>query len=234
MTGRSAIRTAAVAAACMGALWGGVAVMAPSIAEAGTISGFATIAPTGQSARLGAYDVTVPEGFTGQETTDNAAPSSEDPDLTHLWTFFPTQDTAVSLFMLTLATAPWTSDTATAAPQTPSGLQECLAALPNLGLAEGDPTLTYLGLLPYDGPTGPFDLAFFMNEGADGSQVLACTILPPTDNVEVATLCVAIVPTPFFGPALPAIDQLFSSISPAQSPVDQAAETLRLYQEQRG
>ena len=90
---------------------------------------------------------------------------------------------------------------------------------------------TYLGFLPHQNNEATFNLVF-LGDCYEG-RIVAVATLPPHEGTPFVTLVTAIIPSQDFEGLLPAVDQLFASVAPAQSETDRAAEALASYKEQR-
>lgn len=235
MTSHLAARATVAAVLLAGTLWGGTAALAPQAAQASIVGSPTLTALAGQPINLGAYEATVPLGFSAYESTPTiqlvpSETSDSVQDLARSWTVISADTTPPLAF--TLAAAPYAGEAALATPQTVEDLEVCMEALP--GFAHVGGTASYLGSLSFDSADIPFELAFFSSNAMDGNQIIACAALPPANGVESPTLCVATMPAQLFEFTLPAVDQLFSTMALAQPDADRAADILKAYQGQRG
>lgn len=237
VTRRRVLASTAAAAFAVGL--GGIAgVLAPRSAEA-AITVQESALP-GAPLNLGAYQVRVPAGFiasgdAGVLTTD------VDPELAatlpRTWQLTRI-DTTLPLF-ITLVATPYVAgelDTeaiedlnATEDPEAAMGpLLGCLEAT-TAALPSSDPT--YLGFLPYQDRDPAFNLLFF--SGLQPRQVTAAALLPGADEAAGPTVLTAIFQSQKLELLLPAIDQLFGSLEPAQPETERLIEALEAYRESR-
>lgn len=235
MANHLAARTAAATILLAGTLWGGVAILAPHTAQASIVGRPTLTAYAGQPINLGAYEATVPMGFSAYESTSTIqlVPGEATDlvqDLARSWTVISADTTPPLAF--TLAAAPCSGESTLATPQTVADLEACLEVLPGLTHLNGE--VAYVGSLSFDSKDMPFELAFFSSNAVDGNEIVACAALPPTNDVMLPTLCVATIPTQLFEFTLPAVDQLFSTMVLAQPDANHIEAILEAYREQRG
>lgn len=235
MANHVATRTAAATVLLAGMLWGGAIALAPHAAQASIVGRPTLTAFAGQPINLGAYEVTVPVGFSAYESTSTIqlVPGEATDlvqDFARSWTIISADTTPPLAF--TLAAAPYADEPTLTTPQTVAGLEACLEALPGLTHLNGE--VAYVGSLSFDSQDMPFELAFFSSNAVDGNEIVACAVLPPTDDVETSTLCVATIPAQLFEFTLPSVDQLFSTMAVAQPDANYIEDILKAYQEQRG
>lgn len=106
-------------------------------------------------------------------------------------------------------------------------LLDCLAT--DAPLADDDPI--YLDFLPYQDRDPAFNLLFF--SGLQPGQVTAAAFLPGTGEAACPTVLTAIFQSQKLELLLPAVDQLFVSLEPAQPETERLIEVLEAYRESR-
>lgn len=106
-------------------------------------------------------------------------------------------------------------------------LLDCLAA--DAPSADNDPI--YLDFLSYQNGDTAFNLLFF--SGLQPGQVTAAAFLPGTGEAACPTVLTAIFQSQKLELLLPAVDQLFVSLGPAQPETERLIEVLEAYRESR-
>lgn len=262
MTHGRALPVVALSLTLAGACWGGALLAVPQPAQAGIIGGVSQTVPWGQPINLGAWEATVPAPFTASqgasamvtpiEGDSGNATVQETQDLARVWSltnFLELEALSASAlasgpmptsFVLDARPCPEiTSATAAALNDTDGpeeGLSDLLEHLTGTldvdtdGGNDGERP-TYLGFLPYQNNEAAFTLVF-LGDCYEG-RIVAVATLPPREGTPFVTLVTAIIPSQDFEGLLPAVDQLFASVVPAQSETDRAAEVLASYKEQR-
>ncbi len=261
MTLRRTLSAAAASLALAGLIcWGGVLPGTVPTAQAGIIGGATQTVAWGQPINLGAWEATVPTMFyasegasalvTPSDTNPDEAALQEIQDLTRVWSlgnYSSLEATTGAALVAGLMPTHFMLDAMPCPGIEPADAEALNAAdgpekegLDNLlkYLAAGSDdtdnskvTPTYLGFLPYDTEGAGFNLVFL--SGFYDSQIAAVAALPPTADVPFVTLVTAIIPYQDFETLLPAVDQLFASLAPAQTEAEHAAQALADYKEQR-
>ncbi len=88
-----------------------------------------------------------------------------------------------------------------------------------------------MGFLPYQDREPAFNLLFF--SGLQPRQITAAALLPGSDEAADPTVLTAIFQSQKLELLLPAIDQLFGSLEPAQPETERLIGALEAYRESR-